>query len=264
MNTRSWWRGLVHAAAALLMVAAGSVHAGRSCEDKPPEARKLQRALQLAERVSRQLDDSGARVAVLARVGQNLSEYGQRYSHMGLAYRDDAGWRVAHKLNECGTAHAAVYRQGLGEFFMDDPYDYEAGIVLLTADVQDELLPVLQDNRRLGQMNTEAYSMVAYAWSQRYQQSNQWALETLAMAMSPSVHTRAQSQDWLRAHGYQPSTLRLSAAKRLGARLTAANVAFDDHPFDKRFSDRIETITVGSVMQWLQRSGLGQRPLVVR
>ena len=50
----------------------------------------------------------------------------------------------------------------------------------------------------------------------------------------------------------------------LGARLTAANVAFDDHPNDKRFSDRIETVTVDSVFAWLNRSGLGGPVQVIR
>lgn len=49
----------------------------------------------------------------------------------------------------------------------------------------------------------------------------------------------------------------LAALSRLGGRLTAANVAFDDHLNDKRFSDRIETVTVDSVFAWLQRAGLG-------
>jgi hypothetical protein len=33
-------------------------------------------------------------------------------------------------------------------------------------------------------------------------------------------------------------------------------VAFDDHPNDKRYSDRIETVTVDSVFEWLARAGL--------
>ena len=41
--------------------------------------------------------------------------------------------------------------------------------------------------------------------------------------------------------------------------MTAANVAFDDHPDDKRFSDRIETVTVDSVFAWLQRVRTGRR-----
>ena len=51
---------------------------------------------------------------------------------------------------------------------------------------------------------------------------------------------------------------------RLGARVTAANVAFDDHPNDKRFSDRIETVTVDSVFGWLGRSWLGGAVQMIR
>ena len=62
----------------------------------------------------------------------------------------------------------------------------------------------------------------------------------------------------------EPTTLRISAFKRLGARMTAANVAFDDHPNEKRFTDRIETVTVDSVFAWLNRTGLGGPVQVVR
>jgi hypothetical protein len=130
--------------------------------------------------------------------------------------------------------------------------------------VQAQLLPVLKDDQRLAQLHTTRYNMVAYPWSQRYQQSNQWALETLAMAMDPNAMARDRAQAWLQLHGYQPTTLRLSPFKRLGARVTAANVAFDDHPDEKRFRDRIETVTVDSVHAWLARSGLGAPVQVIR
>ena len=71
--------------------------------------------------------------------------------------------------------------------------------------------------------------------------------------------TRLQAQTWLRSRGYQPSVLRIGALTRLGGRITAANVAFDDHPAEKRFSDRIETVTVDSVFSWLIRAGLAQQ-----
>jgi hypothetical protein len=64
--------------------------------------------------------------------------------------------------------------------------------------------------------------------------------------------------------GYQPTTLHISAFKRLGARVSAANIAFDDHPNAKRFTDRIETVTVDSVFAWLNRSGYGGAVQVVR
>jgi hypothetical protein len=250
--------------AATFVVAVNAAEAGRSCEQRAPDAVSVQRAMTLAERTARRLDETGAQVVVLGRIGQDLSKYGQRYSHMGLAYRDGKVWRVAHKLNQCGSAQAAVYRQGLGEFFLDDLFDYQAGIVVLAPAVQARLLPALADNQRLAQLNTPAYSMVAYPWATTYQQSNQWALETLAMTQDPAATTRSHAQAWLKLQGYEPSTLHLSALTRLGARMTAANVAFDDHPNEKRFSDRIETVTVDSVFAWLQRSGLGAAPITVR
>ena len=252
------------AIAAAFTLATAAAHAGRSCENKPPKADAIQRSMQLAEHTANTLDQSGAQVVALARIGQNLSEYGVRYSHFGLAYRDNGKWRVVHKLNQCGTAHAAVYRQGLGEFFLDDLYEYEAAVVIPTPEIQARLLPVLRDNARLAQLNTPAYSMVAYPWSTRYQQSNQWALETLAGSLDPAASTRERAQSWLQLHDYQPTVLHLDAFTRLGARMTRANVAFDDHPNSKRFSDHIETVTVESMFAWMQRMHIAGQATVVR
>jgi hypothetical protein len=247
--------------------------AGRACEEKPSDAQRIEKAMNLALNTARALDASGAKVAVVARVGQDLSKYGLRYSHLGLAYLVEpavAGstipgvWRVAHKLNHCGSAQASVYRQGLAEFFLDDLQAYEAGVVMLNQETQTQVLDVLQDNQRLLQMHTPEYNMLAYPWSLRYQQSNQWALETLAMALDKSVVTRQQAQAWLMLKAYVPTTLTIGALKRLGARVGAANIAFDDHPNDKRFSDRIETVTVDSVFQWLHRSCLATQALTIR
>ena len=259
-------RGLFAAVVVSLGLASGSAWAGRSCEQRPPTAETIVRAMALAEHTAARLDQTGANVVVLARAGQNLSEYGLRYSHLGFAYREGAGkpWRIVHKLNQCGSARASLYRQGLGEFFLDDLWQYEAAVVVLAPDAQAHLLAMLADNAHVAQLDTPAYSMVAYPWSQRYQQSNQWALETLAMSQDAAADTRERAQAWLRLKGYEPTTLHLSAFKRLGARMFAANVAFDDHPNEKRFADRIETVTVDSVFRWLDRSGLGGNAQVIR
>jgi hypothetical protein len=201
---------------------------------------------------------------VLARAGQDLTRYGLQWSHLGFAYRDAAGWRVLHKLNSCGSARADLYRQGLGEFFMDSPWRYVAGYAVLNAEAQSRLLPLLRESWQAARLHQPEYSMVAYPWSQTYQQSNQWAIETLAMAMEPGADTRVRAQSWLQFKGYEPTVLRLGAMERLGARITAANVAFDDHPNDKRYSDRIETVTADSVFDWLQRSGLASAMQQVR
>ncbi len=246
-----------------------SALAGLSCDaEQPPKATTIERGLTLAERTLHALDASGARVVVLARAGQDLGQYGLRYSHLGFAYQQPDGqgghvWRVLHKLNQCGTPDAFIYRQGLGEFFMNDLWRYEAAWAVPTPEVQDRLLALLLDTPRATALNTKPYSMVSYAWATQYQQSNQWALETLAAAMEPGAYTRERAQAWLKFKGYEPSTLKIGPLTRLGARVTKANVAFDDHPSEKRFSDRIETITVDSVFNWLQKAQLATAPVVL-
>lgn len=259
---------------ALAALASPVAQAGRSCTaPQPPKVATVERALTLAERTHQALEASGARVVVLARAGQDLSQYGQRYSHVGIAYQQDDGqgghvWRVLHKLNACGTAVSAIYRQGLGDFFLDDLWRFEAAWVVLNPEVQTRMLAVLQDPYRATVLHHKPYSMVSYAWGQTYQQSNQWAIETLALAMQADTArapvTRGQAQAWLQDHHYRPGMLRIGAMTRLGARMTAANVAFDDHPAAQRFSDHIETVTADSVLQWLPRVGLGQAMATLR
>jgi hypothetical protein len=273
-------RRLMSAAVLLGLIAAAPAHAGRNCEARPASAWSVQRSLDLADRTAQALDATGAQVVVLARAGQDLSRYHLRWSHLGLAYRvgdmpapaEAQGkpttgkrtppaarrgvWRVVHKLNQCGSDRADLFRQGLGEFFMDDLFDYEAAFVVPDTATQKHLQALLGDNGRVRSLHTPAYNMLAYPWAQTYQQSNQWAIETLACAEESGACTRERAQAWLRFKGYEPTVLRISPLARLGARLTAANIAFDDHPNSKRFANRIETVTVDSVFDWLARSGL--------
>jgi hypothetical protein len=292
-RAREWLRALV---GVLAIVSATTALAGQTCEATPPDTVSMTRALGLAERLQRSLDSTDAQVVIVARAGQDLRKYGLQWSHLAFAYREEvpmpvapvdradtlgsAGaamidglpkrhpprstWRIAHKLNQCGTAEAAIFRQGLAEFFLDTPYRYEAAYVVPNPEVQAALLQVLIDDQRLVQWHTPAYSVVAYPWSTRYQQSNQWALETLAGSLDPAADTRERAQAWLQLHDYQPSVLHIGALTRLGGRMTRANVAFDDHPNAKRFNDHIETVTVESMFAWLRRTQLAGTPTVVR
>ncbi|MEO5687658.1 MAG: DUF2145 domain-containing protein [Burkholderiaceae bacterium] len=294
MNRARQWLRLAVGALALVSVTAAL--AGQTCDTTPPDTASMTRALGLAERLQRSLDATNAQVVIVARAGQDLRKYGLQWSHLAFAYREEmptavtsedrsdtlgsAGaamidglparrtarstWRIAHKLNQCGTAEAAVFRQGLAEFFLDMPFRYEAAYVVPNPELQAALLQVLIDDQRLVQWHTPAYSVVAYPWSTRYQQSNQWALETLAGSLDPAANTRERAQAWLQLHDYQPSVLHIDALTRLGGRMTRANVAFDDHPNAKRFSDHIETVTVESMFAWLQRTQLAGTPTVVR
>ncbi len=256
---------LVVAAAILATLSSPtSVVAGRSCEDKPLDVREITQGMELASKTVAALNRSGAQVVLLARMGQDLSKYGVHYSHVGFAYRSaDNTWRVAHKLNQCGTADADVYRQGIGDFFLDRPFRYEAAFAVPRPEVQEQLLKTVTVNAQLSRMHERRYNMLAYPWALSYQQSNQWVIETLALATS-GANTRSQAQSWLKHQDYQATVLNINAMTRLGANVTRANIAFDDHPTSKRFSGRIETVTVDSVFTWLQRTELSAAPIILR
>jgi len=261
-------RRVIAAAFAVAMTSlATTAQAGRDCTVAPPTLESVQRGLALAERTARTLDGTGARVVLIARAGQDLRRWGLQWSHVGLAYRDPAAagaWRVVHKLNACGTDQAALWRHGLGQFFLDDPFEYRAAWVVPRPDLQERLLAVLTDPSRATRLHTPGYSMVAYPWSTRYQQSNQWALETIAAAESDQALDRERAQAWLRLNGYRPTSLSVDAMTRLGARLSTANVAFDDHPDSQRFAGRIDTVTADSMFDWLARTGRSGAPGVLR
>lgn len=240
--------------------------AGRPCEAAAPEPARVVKAMELAQQVRLALDAAGAEVALIARVGQDLSQYHLRYSHLGLAWRDHpAGrWLLVHELNHCGSADSALYNEGLGNFFLDDMFAYETQIVLPDAATQASLARLLATPtpRRLHEAR---YNMLSYAFSTAYQNSNQWVLETYAAAAAGAgaVETRAEAQAWLKQAGFAPITLALPAPVRLGARMLRANVAFDDHPLARRMAGRIDTVTVEAVTRFILRRDPAARALVL-
>lgn len=241
---------------------AGTAQAGQRCENKPLTVDEVERSMDLAQRSMRKLDDSGAQVAIIARAGQDLSQYGLRYSHVGLAWRDHpAGrWVVVQLLNDCGTAHSALYNDGLGNFFLIGLHQYNSQLILPSPEVQQRLAQVLASHTPL-RLHEPKYSMLSYAWSTQYQNSNQWVLEMLAAASAApgKVETRAEAQKWLGEAGFHPSGIDVGLGSRIGARLFRANVAFDDHPTGLRIRGHFDTITVDEIEKFVRSHDSGAR-----
>lgn len=229
--------------------------AGQTCEDKAADPQKVMQGFELAQRVKQQLDDSKAELAIIARAGQDLSKYHLRYSHLGIVRKDEDGrWIVMHELNQCGTANSDLYNEGLANFFMDDPFRFESLLLIPSSEIQEKLIKMLRSTMPK-QLHEVRYNMVAYPFSTRYQNSNQWALEILASALAKDIdiRQREQAQAWLQFAGYQASTIEVSMLSRLGGRMFRANIAFDDHPMGRRMAGQIDTVTVESIDQFLQR-----------
>lgn len=62
---------------------------------------------------------------------------------------------------------------------------------------------------------------------------------------------------------YQPTLLKLGALERLGGRMFRANIAFDDHPNEPRFSNQTYTVTVESIVAFVKRQDVKTREFVL-
>ncbi len=251
--------------AALLF--AGSAQAGQSCEPRPPKPAQIRSGLELAHKVHKHLEASGATAAIVARIGRDLSEYGLRYSHIGLALRDGASsrWKVLHLLNHCGRSDSELYEQGLGNFFLDDLFQHEALVFLPSAALQVRLAHAASAGlaRRLHQ---PSYSLIAHPYSVKYQNSNQWLLELSAIAQAGTGSDRPAAHVHLAKAGYEPNVIPIPPLKRLGARLFSVNTQFDDHSWEEWSSSRYKIVSAESVLAFLGRTDqpVGQSVIVLR
>ena len=243
-------------AVALSYALAGAALAGQTCSDAPPHPNSVRMAFSSASALSAALDRAQPEVALVARVGQDLSKFGLRYSHIAFVVKDPAAgqWRTMHLLNACGTAGSAIWKEGLANFFLDDLFSYESLLIIPSPAAQRKILAKLAEPSQYLQLFTPRYNMLAYPFATRYENSNQWVLELLTkMYADPiTIDTREKSQQWLKLMGYEPTTLNLGPMTRLGGRMFRANVTFDDHPNERRYADKIDIVTVVSITQFLK------------
>ena len=182
-----------------------------------------------------------------------MTKYGLRYTHAAVVYRDpDSGtWTVLHKLNHCGREDADLFAQGLANFFLDDPWEYRALILVPTPALQAGLLTQVKRDGGLS-VHQPRYSLLAYPFAPDYQNSNGWLLEFVELAQSGGMTLGRQAiQESLQQNGYRPDRIEVGPLERVGASLFRANVAFFDHPLGERLSGRYSVVTVESIVRYL-------------
>ena len=245
MRCRPAERRLVLAGAAALaaMSIATPSRAGEpNCSDLPPAVESAVQAASAAKRLERALDASGAEVAIVARVGSDLSRHGVTYTHSGMVWRDDpAGrWQVIHALNDCGGRYSRIYRQGLMQFFLEQPVRYDALVLVPVPQLRTALVARLASGT-VGALHQPLYSTIAYPFATSYQNSNQFVLENLALAqIGVAGGGRETAIEHLRRTKYQPHVVRLTGFERFGGNFRA-NVHFDDHPARRRRTTAIRS-----------------------
>jgi hypothetical protein len=239
--------------ATLLLAFALAASAGTTCRTATATPHAIAAAAATARDVAAALDARDRPVALVARVGTDLSKYGLRYSHVGFVLRDhpDGRWTVVHELNTCGTARSALYAQGLVNFFLDDLVSQDAKIVWPDDATSAALVALLARDPSV--VHEPRYSVIARVGSGRYQNSTAWVLETIAAAQS-RAHERADAQRWIAAQGFEPDVLHIPYSQRVLGGLFSANAAFGDHPVAARLGGEYRVVTVRSIFRWLADS----------
>jgi hypothetical protein len=103
-------------------------------------------------------------------------------------------------------------------------------------------------------LHSPRYSRVAFPFSTRYQNSNQWVLEVVGAAQSGVSHRRVV-QCTLAARGLRPSVLRTVGlvGQSIGA-LWSTNTRFDDHPVRDRMRGRLAFMLESSLREYVTRN----------
>ncbi len=238
---------------AVLLLLAGPAFAGTTCTQRAVNPMDQARAAEAALTVRDLLEQSAPPVALVARIGTDLSSQGLVYSHVGFAMRDHAAgrWTVVHLLNACGSDRSGLFAQGLVNFFADDLLRHDARVVLLAPRTAAQVATLL-NSRRVHALHQPRYSVIARPDSQRFQNSTSWVLEIIAAAqLSPSL-AREQIQTVLNGQGFEPDEIAIPYAKRLLGGLFAANAAFSDHSAATRLGGRYPVVTVRAILRHLQ------------
>lgn len=255
--------GLMLAALIVLMSVAPAANAGTPCETRTMTPARIADAARTARMVVEELDRHNAPVALVSRVGTDLSKHGLRYSHSGFAVRDhvDGRWTVVHLLNDCSSDGSGLYAQGLVNFFADDLIQQDARITWLESGIADRLAARLADLRH-DPLYTPRYNLIARPGSARYQNSTAWVLEHIAASI-PERHAaddRAQAYLLATAHGFRPDTIHIPYAKRvMGGLFGGAHLIFTDHGVGTRLGGDYPVVTVRAILRWLDEADFATR-----
>jgi hypothetical protein len=210
----------------------------RACDEPAAlTAPQKDRLIHLAALVKAELQATQPAAALIARSGLDLDYFGQRYSHAGISLKDNSSgpWSVRQLYYACDEAKPKVFDQGLTGFVLgvNDPDQSYVSLLLLPNTAAQMLAQVALNNQRALALLGNDYSANAYAFGLRYQNCNQWVIETLAVAwgdLAPTDKLRQQAQEWLKQHAYEPTRFELHGAPLMWVSRLIPWLRHDDHP----------------------------------
>lgn len=254
------WRGWPAALAlAAGLLAPLTSHAGAELlcsREREATVAEQDRALRFSAALRELMEAGGQDLALIARDGLDLRRWGQRYSHAGLALRDNpAGpWAVRQLYFDCDSGRPRLFDQGLAAFVRGSqrPEQGFVSLLLLPTEASQTLHALALDNARALAFLHPAYSANAYVFGLRFQNCNQWLAELLAAAWG-EAGDRAQAQAWLREQGYAGTVLQLPGRPWLWLAAFSPWLHLAEHPDEDLAAARQRISLPQGLMDWLQQ-----------
>ena len=253
---------------------------GTGCNDIQMGPQGYQKAAQLSAKVQKYLErkhqSDQTKVVLLGRAGSDspskrfqrkVSQY-WNYTHAGLAYRNhtDGAWTIVHLLNDCGEK-SSIYAQSMMKFFIDDPFEYRVVIGIPSIALQNQLEKIIVErNMATALFNNSVYSSVSNPFNTQRQNSNEYILDTLVLALAyqngtTDIFTREQAKDYMLKNDLKKHVVaeqvKVKGLESFGMALGFGpkNATLDDHPRKERSKGKINMVSVGTLLEFINNLG---------
>lgn len=243
---------------AICLFVAPAARAGLDLCGLPPEpdAAEQRRLLHVSAALRatlQRMPDAG--VALVARDGTDLQRWGIRFSHAGLAMREHprGPWTVRQLYYDCEGGRPRVFDQGLAGFLHGsrEPDRGALSVLVLPAQAAHDLQAVALDAEAATSLLHSRYSANAHAFSERYQNCNQWLAELMALAWG-GARTRTAAQQWLRESGYEAQRVEVGWRGWLWLAHLSPWLHLDDHPVADLEQGRLRISLPEGLQDWLE------------
>ncbi|GJL80307.1 MAG: hypothetical protein NPINA01_32960 [Nitrospinaceae bacterium] len=213
-----------------------------------------------AKKVEKSLANKGARVAIVARVGQSPNDLPDGISYTHVAYWVYSNIQTSDGKNIRGYQIYNLYQRNeeldVSDLVNDFPVDYfagvfdlKAGIVIPKPKLQKAILNVIVSDT-YSKLHNPNYSIVASPFNNQYQNCTEFTLDILLSAVYST-----DDMDQLKANAreyFTPQTVSLSPLKTLLGPIFVPDFTMRDH------KDAIETTTFTTIKNFMDKYGLTQ------
>ncbi|KAA0873759.1 DUF2145 domain-containing protein [Nitrincola tapanii] len=244
--------------------------------DTPCPARVLpeitEEIRQFSQTLLTELEQMDAEVVLLGRLGSAapqerfVRKVGPwNYTHAGLAYRDhpQGAWTLVHLVHRCAQ-YSEIVTESLQDFLNDQLYRLDLVMAVPSPALQSVLADlILHQDLALALHHPQGYSQVSSPYSIDFQNSNEYVLDTLVMALAHQAgyrpQTRTESKTYFNLSGlakvFEPEEVAISVWENLGSHLGLGpdNATVKDHTWRERKSNRLQMVSVGSLIRFLEQ-----------